>query len=108
MVTKPGEGFGFSIIGGVNGDPGNPYDETDEGIFVSQVMPGGAAARDGRLVEGTRILQVFIYLSISFIYLSDLFIYLSDLFIYQSCWLMYFVFFRLILPVLLVKLTKNV
>ena len=37
LVTKPGEGFGFSICGGVNGYPGNPLDETDEGIFISEV-----------------------------------------------------------------------
>lgn len=37
LVTKPGEGFGFAISGGVNGYPGNPLDETDEGIFISQV-----------------------------------------------------------------------
>ena len=37
LVTKPGEGFGFSISGGVNGHPGNPFDVTDEGIFISQV-----------------------------------------------------------------------
>ena len=37
LVTKPGEGFGFSISGGVNGYPGNPLDETDEGIFISEV-----------------------------------------------------------------------
>ena len=36
-MTKPGEGFGFSISGGVNGYSGNPFDETDEGIFISQV-----------------------------------------------------------------------
>lgn len=37
LVTKPGEGFGFVITGGVNGYPGNPFDDTDEGIFISQV-----------------------------------------------------------------------
>ena len=37
LVTKPGEGFGFAICGGLNGYPGNPLDETDEGIFISQV-----------------------------------------------------------------------
>lgn len=58
LVTKPGEGFGFSIAGGVNGDPANPFDETDEGIFVSEVVPGGAVARDGRLAVGIRILQI--------------------------------------------------
>lgn len=37
LVTKPGEGFGFVLIGGVNGYSGNPFDDTDEGIFLSQV-----------------------------------------------------------------------
>ncbi|CAI8048202.1 Protein scribble homolog [Geodia barretti] len=58
LVTKPGEGFGLSLSGGVNGYHGNPLDETDEGLFISQVIPGGTAERDGRLREGTRILQV--------------------------------------------------
>jgi protein scribble len=58
LVAKPGEGFGFSFVGGVNGDPGNPYDDTDEGIFISQIISGGAAEKDGRLSEGMRILQV--------------------------------------------------
>ena len=96
-MTKPGEGFGLSLSGGVNGYHGNPLDETDEGIFISQVsnfyiltrdslsvfltivnttslttiythtplqiIPGGAAEIDGRLKEGTRILQVRTYSS---------------------------------------------
>lgn len=37
LVTKPGEGFGFVITGGVNSYCGNPLDDTDEGIFISQV-----------------------------------------------------------------------
>jgi len=38
LVTKPGEGFGFTICGGINAPlPGNPQDETDEGVFISQV-----------------------------------------------------------------------
>ena len=37
LVTKPGEGFGLSLSGGVNGYLGNPLDETDEGIFIHQV-----------------------------------------------------------------------
>ena len=37
MVTKAGEGFGLAIAGGVNSYSGNPLDETDEGIFISQV-----------------------------------------------------------------------
>ena len=57
-MTKPGCGFGFSIGGGVNSEPVNPFDETDEGIFVTQVIPGGTAEQDGRLAVGMRILQV--------------------------------------------------
>lgn len=37
LVAKPGEGFGFVVAGGVNSYCGNPLDDTDEGIFVSQV-----------------------------------------------------------------------
>ena len=40
LVTKPGEGFGLSLSGGVNGYHGNPLDETDEGLFISQVSRG--------------------------------------------------------------------
>ena len=64
MVTRPGGGFGFSIAGGVNGYSANPWDETDEGIFISQIIAGGAAEQDGRLLVGTRILQVRITLSL--------------------------------------------
>lgn len=38
LVTKPGEGFGFVIAGGVSSYSGNPLDDTDEGIFISQVI----------------------------------------------------------------------
>lgn len=37
LVTRPKEGFGFVIAGGVNNYSGNPLDDTDEGIFISQV-----------------------------------------------------------------------
>ena len=37
LVTKPSEGFGFVITGGINSYSGNPLDDTDEGIFISQV-----------------------------------------------------------------------
>lgn len=36
----------------------NPFDETDEGIFITQIVPGGTCEQDGRLTVGTRILQV--------------------------------------------------
>lgn len=37
LVTKQGEGFGLVITGGVSSYSGNPMDDTDEGIFISQV-----------------------------------------------------------------------
>ncbi|XP_057199714.1 protein scribble homolog isoform X12 [Triplophysa rosa] len=59
VITKqPGEKLGISIRGGAKGHAGNPFDPTDEGIFISKVSSSGAAARDGRLLVGMRILEV--------------------------------------------------
>jgi len=58
IVKKLGEKLGISIRGGAQGHPGNPFDKRDEGIFVSKVNPAGAAARDGTLKIGMRILEV--------------------------------------------------
>uniref|UniRef100_A0A673GSZ0 Protein scribble homolog n=1 Tax=Sinocyclocheilus rhinocerous TaxID=307959 RepID=A0A673GSZ0_9TELE len=55
---QPGEKLGISIRGGAKGHAGNPFDPTDEGIFISKVSSSGAAARDGRLRLGMRILEV--------------------------------------------------
>ena len=38
-------GLGFSIAGGRE----NPHIVGDPGIFISKIIPGGAAADDGRL-----------------------------------------------------------
>ncbi|XP_054982129.1 protein scribble homolog isoform X1 [Sorex araneus] len=54
----PGEKLGISIRGGAKGHAGNPWDPTDEGIFISKVSPAGAAGRDGRLRVGQRLLEV--------------------------------------------------
>ncbi|XP_073399393.1 protein scribble homolog isoform X17 [Dendrobates tinctorius] len=58
IVKAPGEKLGISIRGGAKGHPGNPADPTDEGVFISKVSSSGAAARDGRLAVGMRILEV--------------------------------------------------
>ncbi|XP_061660884.1 protein scribble homolog isoform X2 [Syngnathoides biaculeatus] len=59
MIHKqPGEKLGISIRGGAKGHAGNPFDSTDEGIFISKVSSSGAAARDSRLQVGMRILEV--------------------------------------------------
>ncbi|XP_054149813.1 protein scribble homolog isoform X4 [Melozone crissalis] len=58
IEKAPGEKLGISIRGGAKGHAGNPFDPTDEGIFISKVSSSGAAARDGRLQVGMRILEV--------------------------------------------------
>ncbi|XP_034958548.1 protein scribble homolog isoform X6 [Zootoca vivipara] len=58
IEKRPGEKLGISIRGGAKGHAGNPFDPTDEGIFISKVSSTGAAARDGRLRVGMRILEV--------------------------------------------------
>ncbi|NWZ64904.1 DLG2 protein, partial [Acrocephalus arundinaceus] len=40
-------GLGFSIAGGTD----NPHIGDDPGIFITKIIPGGAAAEDGRLSE---------------------------------------------------------
>uniref|UniRef100_A0A8P4KIK5 Protein scribble homolog n=1 Tax=Dicentrarchus labrax TaxID=13489 RepID=A0A8P4KIK5_DICLA len=58
IQKQQGEKLGISIRGGAKGHAGNPFDTTDEGIFISKVSSSGAAARDGRLQVGMRILEV--------------------------------------------------
>ena len=36
-MKKPGEKLGISIRGGAKSHPGNPFDKSDEGIFISKV-----------------------------------------------------------------------
>ncbi|XP_078515738.1 synaptojanin-2-binding protein [Lissotriton helveticus] len=47
-------GLGFNIVGGTN----QQFINNDDGIFVSRIKEGGAAALDGRLQEGDKILMV--------------------------------------------------
>lgn len=47
-------GLGFNIVGGVD----QQYVENDSGIYVSKIKECGAAALDGRLQEGDKILSV--------------------------------------------------
>ena len=49
-------GLGFSIAGGV----GNQHLKGDDGIFVTKIIPSGAAEEEGTLSVGDRILQVHI------------------------------------------------
>lgn len=47
-------GLGFNIVGGVDQN----YVLNDSSIFVSKIKEDGAAALDGRLQEGDKILSV--------------------------------------------------
>lgn len=47
-------GLGFNIIGGAD----QPYVVNDSGIYVSKIKKDGAAAQDGRLQEGDKILMI--------------------------------------------------
>lgn len=38
IQKQPGEKLGISIRGGAKGHAGNPFDATDEGIFISKVL----------------------------------------------------------------------
>lgn len=44
-VGQGNSGLGFSIAGGTD----NPHIGEDPSIFITKVIPGGAAAQDGRL-----------------------------------------------------------
>ncbi|XP_029461410.1 multiple PDZ domain protein isoform X2 [Rhinatrema bivittatum] len=48
LQKKPGKGFGLSIVGKRN----------DTGVFVSDIVKGGIADTDGRLMQGDQILTV--------------------------------------------------
>ncbi|CAH2225681.1 disks large homolog 2-like [Pelobates cultripes] len=44
-LERGNSGLGFSIAGGID----NPHVGDDPGIFITKIIPGGAAAEDGRL-----------------------------------------------------------
>ena len=61
------------IKGGLHGQPGNPHDESDEGVFIARINPGGhASRRSEELQVGQRIIEVN-----TFFFLNDLFLYLA-------------------------------
>ena len=49
----------MTIKGGLQSKaPGNPYDETDEGVFISVIKEDSVASREPRLRVGQRIIEV--------------------------------------------------
>ncbi|XP_062987756.1 disks large homolog 1 isoform X1 [Elgaria multicarinata webbii] len=53
-LERGNSGLGFSIAGGTD----NPHIEDDSSIFITKIIPGGAAAQDGRLRVNDCILRV--------------------------------------------------
>uniref|UniRef100_A0AAV2KU91 Discs large homolog 1-like protein n=1 Tax=Knipowitschia caucasica TaxID=637954 RepID=A0AAV2KU91_KNICA len=53
-LVKGPKGLGFSIAGGV----GNQHVPGDNGIYVTKVIEGGAAHKDGRLQTGDKLIAV--------------------------------------------------
>ena len=50
--------LGFSIIGAGGGRISFPFGTGEQGIFISKIIPGGAAAGTGKLRVGDRVLTV--------------------------------------------------
>lgn len=53
-LERGGAGLGFSIAGGTD----NPHIGDDTAIYITKLIPGGAASADGRLQVNDSILQV--------------------------------------------------
>ncbi|KAG5875963.1 hypothetical protein JTB14_034384 [Gonioctena quinquepunctata] len=56
-LSKLGGSLGFSIIGGTD-HSSVPFGAKEPGIFISHMVPGGIAAKCGKLRVGDRILKV--------------------------------------------------
>lgn len=54
ILERGGAGLGFSIAGGTD----NPHIGDDTAIYITKLIPGGAASSDGRLQVNDSILQV--------------------------------------------------
>ncbi|XP_043829940.1 disks large homolog 3 isoform X2 [Dromiciops gliroides] len=54
VLERGNSGLGFSIAGGID----NPHIPEDPGIFITKIIPGGAAAMDGRLGVNDCVLRV--------------------------------------------------
>nr|XP_048721133.1 disks large homolog 3 isoform X8 [Caretta caretta] len=54
VLERGNSGLGFSIAGGID----NPHVPDDPGIFITKIIPGGAAAMDGRLGVNDCVLRV--------------------------------------------------
>ncbi|CAG4970355.1 unnamed protein product [Parnassius apollo] len=54
-LIRDGAGLGFSIAGG-KGSP--PYREDSDAIYISRISPQGAAAKDGKMQVGDKVVSI--------------------------------------------------
>lgn len=54
ILQRGGAGLGFSISGGTD----NPHNENDPSIYITKIIPGGAAHHDGQMKVGDIIVRV--------------------------------------------------
>ncbi|XP_043929903.1 synaptojanin-2-binding protein [Protopterus annectens] len=54
QLSRGPSGLGFNVVGGTD----QQYISNDSGIFVTKIREDGAAAMDGRLEEGDKILSI--------------------------------------------------
>ncbi|XP_049871251.1 protein lap4 isoform X4 [Pectinophora gossypiella] len=54
-LIRDGAGLGFSIAGG-KGSP--PYREDSDAIYISRISPQGAAAKDGKMLVGDKVISI--------------------------------------------------
>ncbi|XP_050665192.1 protein lap4 isoform X4 [Leptidea sinapis] len=54
-LIRDGAGLGFSIAGG-GGSP--PYRHDSDALYVSRISPHGAAAKDGKMLVGDRLVSI--------------------------------------------------
>ncbi|KAH9639419.1 hypothetical protein HF086_002108 [Spodoptera exigua] len=54
-LIRDGAGLGFSIAGG-KGSP--PYRDDSDAIYISRISPQGAAAKDGKMMVGDKVVSI--------------------------------------------------
>ena len=52
VKKEEGEKLGMIVKGGLRGQPGNPQDHSDEGVFCVKVNPDSIASTDPRIKVG--------------------------------------------------------
>lgn len=71
VLERGSSGLGFSIAGGTD----NPHVGADSAIYITKLIPGGAASSDGRLSINDCIVSVRKFIQIFGLHYYYLFVY---------------------------------